>query len=1125
MTIQDLEARQQALNPTESFIVQAPAGSGKTELLTQRYLKLLTANCQQPENIIAITFTRKAAREMKERIIQSLHNAATQAEPTVPHEQLTWRLAQAALKKDAALQWNIVLNPNRLNILTIDSLTSTINAKTPLLSGMGIQPTLLENATPYYEQAVASLMQCLAEEPAHQYLLTTFLLHVDNKMNKASSLLCELLGKREQWLNPIMQNQHQSDELKHQLEHALNQIISESLSNLMNNMPAGILSDLILLSQHAGNNLTNTTDSAIDLASMPDVLLATSEYFKYWKAIANMLLTQKGEWRKSITKRQGFIAKSPEKNQICEILKYCSTDESLRQALNDLLICPTPKYSPQQWDILTTLITLLPLLVAHLSLIFQQCNVIDFVELNLAALRALGDDTQPTDLAIYMDNKITHLLIDEFQDTSITHFKLLEKMIAEWFPGDGRTLFLVGDPMQSIYRFRDAEVNLFMHAQKNGIGQIGLTPLTLTMNFRSAVEIVEWVNQSFKAIFPSAPDFIYGGVPLSKAIPAKTNTQGSIKLFSQYDDEEDLEAEKIATTIKSIQKKHPKESIAILVRARNQLINIIKELQKQKLEFHAVDIDPLELRYEIQDLLSLTRALLHRNDRIAWLSILRAPWCGLTLNDMHIISQSSSQSIWTTLSNSDSTEYLSDDGRNRLARIMPILKQAISHIGRKPLSHIIQFSWLGLGGPATLQQPSDIEHCDTYFKCIEIIEDEYNNIDLCYLTQKLSSLYAKPMQTALNAVQIMTIHKSKGLEFDHVIIPQLHKGISAEKNTLLMWTERPNQAGNTDLLLAPIKASDEEHNSIYQYLRHMNQQKTSFEAGRLFYVGVTRAKKHLYLSTTLNRKHEGDVKLGSTNSFLSMIYPLYQQQLIDNAQTMNHQPVVSIAQQEEHESRQSLQRLTAQWKLPLNHPYSTLFNPLANTINYKQQDIDLTFSDHKMQYFGIALHLALEHFKLEPNKSIDTLVNDKPLRQLLQSNGYLKNEIDSAIKTIKQALLLMSQDTMGQWILSGKHQPQHNEFKIYVKTEKSIEQQIIDRVFIDDDTVYIVDYKSATPQENQTNHQFLAEALALHQKQLEQYAKSIAKIWPKHNIQLILYFPLCQLHIKWEFLELESMVL
>ncbi len=144
---------------------------------------------------------------------------------------------------------------------------------------------------------------------------------------------------------------------------------------------------------------------------------------------------------------------------------------------------------------------LLPLIAAQLQLTFQQKSAIDFIELGLAASHALGEEEQPTDLALSLDYRIRHLLVDEFRDTSVMQFKFLEKLIAGWQPGDGRSIFLVGDPMQSIYRFRNAEVGLFLRATHQGIGQIQLIPLHINQQFSFSNECSQMVKRSISANF------------------------------------------------------------------------------------------------------------------------------------------------------------------------------------------------------------------------------------------------------------------------------------------------------------------------------------------------------------------------------------------------------------------------------------------------------------------------------------------------------------------------------------------------------------------------------------------------------------------------------------------------
>ena len=231
-----------------------------------------------------------------------------------------------------------------------------------------------------------------------------------------------------------------------------------------------------------------------------------------WQAIATLLLTKKYEWRRSFDKRIGFpitattqaekLKLRDSKERIINLAEKLTTETALLSLLRECLILPAPHYNETQWKILTALMELLPILVAQLNVNFQQACHIDFIEITQRALQALEDEENPTDLALALDYKIKHILLDEFQDTSTTQFYLLELLTRGWQINDGRTLFLVGDPMQSIYRFRAAEVGLFLQAKRYGIGDIKLTSLTLSTNFRSSTAIVEWFNKIFSHNFP-----------------------------------------------------------------------------------------------------------------------------------------------------------------------------------------------------------------------------------------------------------------------------------------------------------------------------------------------------------------------------------------------------------------------------------------------------------------------------------------------------------------------------------------------------------------------------------------------------------------------------------------------
>ncbi len=195
---QDALAREKALDPAHSFIVQAPAGSGKTELLVRRYLVLL-AQVRFPESIIAITFTRKAAAEMRLRILNALE-MALQPSPLSAKEEIRWQLARKVLNHDKTMDWNLLANPNRLRIQTIDSFCQTLTRQMPLLSTLGDQLTPIDNPDFLYRLAAQELIAHLENESPWQEALVHIFKHLDNDFNRLESLLSELLSHREQWL-------------------------------------------------------------------------------------------------------------------------------------------------------------------------------------------------------------------------------------------------------------------------------------------------------------------------------------------------------------------------------------------------------------------------------------------------------------------------------------------------------------------------------------------------------------------------------------------------------------------------------------------------------------------------------------------------------------------------------------------------------------------------------------------------------------------------------------------------------------------------------------------------------------------------------------------------------------
>ncbi|WP_417446865.1 UvrD-helicase domain-containing protein [Kangiella sp.] len=1131
--IKDLQARQKAIDHTRSFIVQAPAGSGKTELLTQRVLKLL-AVVQNPEEVVAITFTNKAAREMQNRIVQSLYSAQGE-KPEEPHKVLTWELAKSVLQRDQELSWGLMHSPHRLRIKTFDSLCATIANQMPVLAKFGGQLSPTENPYELYYQAAKSVVDGVKTQEPWAAHVHRVLAHTDNKVEQLQELLAQQLAKRDQWLRLEQEGTAERDILEQGFIDVLEAELKQLDSSIPNALKHRLLSCIIFAA-----NYFEDTHPLFELKTLVEWPEPKAGHLIYWQAIANFCMSKNEAkllktgpmppQKLGETKDEKGIIKL-KKDEATEVMGELAEYSAFVEHMAIIRNFPNIHYQDDEWEVIESLTELMRIATAHLTIEFKRQGIVDFTEISMAADRALGNIDEPSELALKLDYGISHILVDEFQDTSYGQYQLIEKLTAGWQADDGRTLFVVGDPMQSIYRFREANVGLFIQARDYGLGDTRLEFLQLTSNFRSSKKVVDWVNKSFASIFPSYDDAVLGAVSLAEATATKeiavedkvefkiffgdeldTDSVSSSGLDEVITDAAAQEASFIAEHIDVLLKNHPEQDIAVLVRARNHGFAIIEALQQRSIAYVAEEFEELAEKQSVLDVLTLLRVLIHPHDKLAWMALLKSPWFGLTLTDMTLIESMFGDDVYRVLTEHTLVGGLSEQAVLALTNQGTILEQHRTQLYQQPLAIQLEALWLHLGG-AMLCQPNEIEQVYSFLDFVSHYEQNQIITDYKPLLSAMSKLHAPPSREDNCRVSVMTMHKSKGLEFDTVFLPQLHKGSGNNDKQLMVWEEFPAQDDSSQYLMAPVDQVGES-NSLYKFVNNFSRQKDRLESGRLLYVASTRAKHRLFLtccgSVSYNQKEER-LKLASfgNDSLMNLLKPIYETFI--ESEVLRLESDGQTKQSSEQTLDHSWQRLKADWSYPvLSDPFQDIKTLLEqNSVVSEQATIEFDWATDVAQTIGVLMHRQLElvskgQWQLNEQSLMDYAA---AMYELLLGSGYSEKNARYAQQRIEEGLRNVLSDPKAQWILSAQHQQSACELALTGVVDGGYKAFVIDRTFIDEEgTRWIIDYKTGSHLGDDVAG-FIQSEKERYQAQLEQYKTLMAQI-DDRPIKLALYFPM-----------------
>ena len=1194
----DAAARAQALDIRRSFIVEAPAGSGKTGLLIQRFLKLLADEAvTEPEQVLAITFTIKATAEMRDRVLTHLEAARRDAATTAnDFDSQTRILALAVIERDRQLGWALLDHPHRLNIRTIDSVCAEIARTLPVLSGSGGRLTPATDAAPLHNEAARRTLLLLGSDNTDfNTALRDLLLHRDGNLADCEALLANMLSLRDQWgdLIPLTQRELDDawldDHVLPRLELTLDHAICSQLSRLEAVFPPDILADLTTLAAELGQrNGHNGKPSPIAICvgrNQPPEAIA--DHLRHWHALIHILLTPSGKaWRRGFNVNHvGFEHDKRHKLQLKAIVDQLSHRDDLLDALCSVRALPPARYPADQWAVVKSLFRVLSRALVELQFVFAERNQCDFTELSLLARHALGEDSGPEDLAAALGARLQHLLVDEMQDTSTGQYDHIEMLTGSW-DGHSQTVFLVGDPRQSIYLFRQARVERFIRATRTQrLGTLPLTRLQLTANFRSQSALVECFNEDFALIFPPldnpaanphalpyspaestlpvspiARGLVWHAHPQPYVPPVRTATLASSGMFLTAAQLQHRQAGRNAREIRRVAQEWFAKplppgrtkpwTIAVLVRSRNHLTEIVTEFDNDKLgriPYRAVEITPLSERQEVLDLTALTRALLHPADRAAALAVLRAPWCGLSLASLHTLTGADDptlkrRSILRLIAERD--HLLPDESRQRMARVQVVLQSAATQRARLTVAQLVERAWRSLGGDVWLD-PAELTNTRRFLQLLDSLETPGIGVDLAVLEERLQKLYAEPnpIPDGAPCVELLTIHNAKGLEWDVVFAPALERMPGQNMSRLFRWSEIDSpgapEDGAAHVMLAPIAGRGDESHALYKWLGRVQYAREAAERQRLFYVACTRARQELHLfaspATTVN---------GAINahplSLLKSAWAAAERHFDQPAAATARKPAPPV------DSPALALAAAADWTRPTVQRLPLAFDPAARFTEARAHKLPsgddanpaatpTLFARPEGSFaarsFGNAVHACLQ---ILANRILDlgakpaTLLAELPawtprIAAILRSDGVPQATVTRLTRETLAALENTLRDADGLWLLAA-HPGGDAELAVTAltparepgRTTASAESFRIDRIFHagtkphapGEDCLWIIDYKTATHSPAGLDD-FLAHQRATYGPQLETYARILGPERSKapEQVRLALYFP------------------
>jgi len=1150
-----MSAQLNASSPETNATVAASAGTGKTWLLVTRIIRLLLKGVS-PENILAITFTRKAAAEMQVRLSQRLFEFAQcddvtlkillqgiDVEPTSELMQLAQHLYESLLR-----------NPRSIKINTFHSFCQEILRKFPLEANIPPGFELLEQTIEYQQDAIESLFTEATQYPDANIANSLEILFDNlNGLGNSRTALSEFLIHRSDWWtytrnkpNPV---QYAIEELTNQLSinlhvDPIHHFYEESFASLNE------FSKLLRLHPIKTNEVfCSLIENNIDIENF------TIENFHKLKSV---FLTDKNQPR--ARKKSTTLEKKLGSNQLDHFIDlHEELCEKSLVCLDQLALRETLTINSAWYRAGNRLINI----YQHIK---EEQRLLDFTDLEWKTYLLLNESQNAHWIQYKLDQRIEHILIDEFQDTNPTQWQLLLPLLEEISASDNerlRSVFLVGDKKQSIYRFRRAEPRLFNTASNWLSQHLGAKSYPQDKSRRSSQAIMKFANTIFSDgplherlgsfhLHTTTLDKMWGRVELLPLVEEINTPSAStsglrnpleqprlIAKDTRYYREGLLIADRINSLVndKTIITKDNKHTyirysdIIVLVQTRTHVKDYEAAMRVKRIPYLGINRGTLLDSLEVRDIIALLDTLVAPYNNLALATTLKSALFNCSDDDLMVIACTHSERGWYDRLHTATNDLPTD---HSLSRAYYWLTRWRGLIGQLPVHDLLDKVYSEGNLIARFEsafpphlRPRVRANLTRFIElALEVDSGRYPSLShfLARLKHARANEQDAPDEGQINiendCVRILTIHASKGLEAPAIFLADA-ENIKKQKFAYQTLVEWPPESTRPDYFL--LMGPKEKHDSVTKGRINQHLLAEDRENANLLYVAITRARQLLFISGCMPKRktkpgwyelirHQlelNNITNDSPDSNENIVIESGKMpSSIDSEPKKEQDIVVNI------DPRLNKPFADNTFNTPIKEtPSQSLKQSLNLSLNNSDNNIKLapltTNDDAKLR--GIVIHRIIELLSATQNQD-----KNKPLNSVLNKVAYeytfsLQDEL--LVNCWDEALTVYSHTPFSYLYDPSQYIDAYNEVPIAYLSGTSVINGVIDRLVIYENNVYIVDYKTHRGITNEISDKF-AEPYT---DQMAAYHKGISQVWPDKTIIPLILFTASKLVYKFEF--------